>query len=129
MSSINLPSQYLFGREAKEVSQGLYLTKDKVSFDYFWASINIPTDSEKGYIKVGDSYKYTEELSPIQLSFVVAYSYTENCVSESTMTSYIYLKELLGTHWHVKEVKGNALFNYFLVGSSKNGNYGEFPRY
>ena len=82
----------------------------------------------------GDRYRYTEENSPLQLSTVLSYSFKEDCSSLKSITSSLYLRELIGATidpWHEMEIKTEGiLYNMFGVATQqKDKNIGEFPRY
>ncbi|MFA4182806.1 hypothetical protein [Xylanibacter rodentium] len=111
MSSIELAPQYLFGNEEKTICDGAeYRHWDAYSY------ILIPRfnfSKEKGGVMlVGDHYKYSEESSPIQMSFMLSYGTEENCASTKTLASHYFLKDLLGR----KTLKGNLLGNNTLKG-------------
>lgn len=46
--------------------------------------------------KVGEQFNWSEEGSPVNYSFMLAYSFSENCAQLNKLLTKIYLKELLG---------------------------------
>ena len=126
-SSVNLPPQYFYGKEKRNVTRGL------IQSNYGEMYILFPKDSEKGIMHFGDRYSYTEDNSPLQFSCVVAYSIDETCLSTKSITSYMYLRELIGTiaNWDFSEIKittENILYNKFCT-RIYDKTIGEFPRY
>ena len=127
MSSVNLPPQYFYGKEERTVTKGL--KQDKYGEMY----ILFPKDSEKGLMRFGDRYSYTADNSPLQFSCVIAYSTEETCLSTKSITSNLYLRELIGTvaNWDFSEIKiatENILHNRFCA-RMYDKTIGEFPRY
>ena len=126
MSSVNLPPQYFYGKEERTVTKGL--KQDKYGEMY----ILFPKDSEKGLMRFGDRYSYTADNSPLQFSCVIAYSTEETCLSTKSITSNLYLRELIGTvaNWDFSEIKistENILHNKFCA-RMYDKTIGEFPR-
>lgn len=81
----------------------------------------------------GDRYSYTADNSPLQFSCVIAYSTEETCLSTKSITSNLYLRELIGTvaNWDFSEIKittENILYNKFCA-RMYDKTIGEFPRY
>ena len=130
MSSVNLSPQYLYGNEERTVIKGLCQGKYGIMY------IAFPKDSEKGLMCFGDRYSYTDDNSPLQFSCVIAYSTDETCLSTKSITSSLYLRELIGTKasWDFSTIKittENILYNSFDVNSVwiSVKKLGEFPRY
>ena len=130
MSSVNLPPQYFYGKEERTVTKGL---KQNKSGDMY---ILFPKDSEKGLMRFGDRYFYTDDNSPLQFSCVIAYSTDETCLSTKSITSFLYLRELIGTedfwnHSKIMITTDNILYNSFIdkYYNSSIKITGEFPRY
>lgn len=128
MSSVNLPPQYFYGKEKRTVTKGL--CQDKYGGMY----ILFPKDSEKGLMRFGDRYSYTADNSPLQFSCVIAYSTDETCLSTKSITSFLYLRELIGNEsgWvsTIKIAPENILHNRFCVNHfTTPKEIGEFPRY
>lgn len=46
--------------------------------------------------KVGEQFNWSEDGSPVNYSFMLAYSFSENCTQLNKLLTKIYLKELLG---------------------------------
>ena len=129
MSSVNLPPQYFYGKEDRTVTKGL-------KSYYGHMLIMFPKNSEKGPMRFGDRYSYTDDNSPLQFSCVIAYSTDETCLSTKSITSSLYLRELIGTKasWDFSTIKittENILYNSFDVNSVwiSVKKLGEFPRY
>lgn len=139
MSYVDLPAQFMFEiREIskgvismyREISKGLLSMYNKGIEKYmYYTEVNFPKNSEKGPMKFGDRYFYTEEQSPVNFSCVVSYSFAENCSSLNSMTSNLYLKELIGDDFSSNNIiidTNNILYNKFSVYSKGDE---EFPRY
>lgn len=127
MSSVNLPPQYFYGKEERTVTKGLCQNK------YGKMYIAFPKDSEKGPMRFGDRYSYTADNSPLQFSCVIAYSTDETCLSTKSITSFLYLRELIGTvsGWDNSTIKiatENILHNRFCTEYRYPKEIGEFPR-
>lgn len=129
MSSVNLPPQYFYGKEERTVTKGLKQDKSGEMYILF------PKDSEKGLMRFGDRYSYTADNSPLQFSCVIAYSTEETCLSMKSITSDLYLRELIGTvhmaiwDFSAIEIKTeNILHNKFCT-RMYDKTIGEFPRY
>lgn len=127
MSSVNLPPQYMYGQEAKIITKGL---KQDGNGEMY---VRFPKSSEKGIMHFGDRYSYNADNSPLQFSCVLTYSADEVCSSSKSMTSYLYLRELIGTvaNWDFSEIKirtEGILYNMFCT-RINDSNLGEFPRY
>ena len=128
MSSVNLPPQYFYGKGARIVTKGLKQAENGEMYVLF------PKDSKRGIMHFGDRYSYTADNSPLQFSCVIAYSTEETCLSTKSITSNLYLRELIGTvhvaTWNYSEIKitpENILHNKFST-STYDKTFGEFPR-
>ena len=120
MSSVNLPPQYIYGKEEKFIRDRQLIFKN-------------PKDPEKGRMRFGDRYSFTDDNSPLQFSCVIAYSTDETCLSTKSIASNLYLRELIGTvaNWDFSEIKietENILHNRFCA-RMYDKTIGEFPRY
>ena len=127
MSSVNLPPQYFYGKGARIVTKGLKQAENGEMYVLF------PKDSNRGIMHFGDRYSYTADNSPLQFSCVIAYSTEETCLSTKSITSNLYLRELIGTvaNWDFSEIKittENILYNKFCA-RMYDKTIGEFPRY
>lgn len=129
MSSVNLPPQYFYGKGERIVTKGLKQAEYGRMFVLF------PKDSKRGIIHFGDRYSYTADNSPLQFSCLIAYSTEETCLSTKSITSNLYLRELIGTvhvaTWNYSEIKitpENILHNKFST-STYDKTFGEFPLY
>lgn len=133
MSSLNLPPQYMYGNEAKTLAKGFSLN----SPSYYGLSpcVHFLKESDDGPLFFGDKYEYSEENSPLQLSNILAYSYEENCSSLKSITTNLYLRNLLGKSYRtslygaLEIVSENILYNLFDISRSKeNKGFGTFPK-
>ena len=127
MSYVDLPAQFMFEHKLGVISKGL-VSEFQVVYLYY-PEVKFPKNSEKGPMKFGDRYFYTEEQSPVNFSCVVSYSFAENCSSLNSMTSNLYLKELIGDDSSYNNIiidTNNILYNAFSVNSKGDE---EFPRY
>ena len=77
--------------------------------DKSYPVFNFSSDCEGGTMRVGDNYTYAEETSPLQMSFILAYSEMENCECTKSAPVNIYIRQLLGYRDGV--VKVNARVN------------------
>lgn len=131
-SSVKLPAQNMFGTDPGIVTNGLYLDE---SYYGFYLHIKFAEDPEKGKFKVGDRISFSEENSPLQMSYVVSYSFTEECSSLNTIISHMYLRGCIGNddRRHVKILPNHILYGSFSTSmgtwSHKITNIGEFPGY
>lgn len=67
---------------------------------------------QKGVLKNGSHYNYTTDNSPVNISAIVAYSFSENCAGERVMSANLYLKDVIGVKynkWTLK-TKGEMTF-------------------
>lgn len=132
LSSVKLPAQNMFGTDPGIVTNGLYLNE---SYNGFYVHIKFAEDPEKGKFKVGDRISFSEENSPLQMSYVVSYSFTEECSSLNTIISHMYLRECIGNddRMHVKILPDHILYGSFStsMGTWRNKitNIGDFPGY
>ena len=90
MGRTTLDAQYMFGKDIFSPCQGLqclsYHTNCENEFIF----------SDENNILTGDHYIYDKTTSPINLSFIIAYSHTEDCRLLKTQTVYLYLKDFYG---------------------------------
>lgn len=77
--------------------------------DKSYPVFNFSSDCEGGTMMVGDNYTYAEETSPLQMSFILAYSEMENCECTKSAPVNLYIRQLLGYRDGV--VKVNARVN------------------
>lgn len=120
MSTIALTPQYIFGNEKKELADGWEYIQWHSHYSYeFIINMNFAKDSSEGEMLVGDHYEYQETTSPMQWSFIVAYSETEDCAHEKSLASYFYLKDLCGAV--NKEIIGGGELNYEITVTNKKG--------
>ena len=64
---------------------------------------------KKDELKPGSRYKYAADSSPINMSAIIAYSFSENCTSERVMSANLYLKDVMGVDYSnlTGKIKGN----------------------
>lgn len=92
MMAVGLEPKYIFGNEKKTLADGCKYAQ--FSRYNYYIEMNFASDSPDGRLLIGDHYKYQENTSPLQWSFILAYSTTEDCSQEKSLTSYFYLKDL-----------------------------------
>lgn len=71
-------------------------------------------------MRIGDNYVYSIDYSPVKLSFIVAYSKSEQCTNEHVLQSHYYLSSILGNSL------SKQFANYHLVGNVHNKNSLQF---
>lgn len=86
MGKTTLDAQYMFGKDIFSPCQGMQCHTSSTEFIF----------SDENNILTGDHYIYDKTTSPINLSFIIAYSHTEDCRLLKTQTVYLYLKDLYG---------------------------------
>ena len=97
MSTVGLEPKYLFGNKYKKICVGARLIS--YSAIYYNCDPHLYFSKKTGVMYFGDHYKYTEDCSPIQFSFVISYSYDESCTTTKTVSSFYYLKDLYGNYF------------------------------
>ena len=98
MSTKELDAQYLFGKADREICKG-FNYRHYTNWDYlYYGQIFFPAEPESAEMKYGDHYRYTEESSPVNLAFTTCYSFDENFSSSKSLSSYYYLKDLIGAY-------------------------------
>ena len=118
MGNVTLDAQYMFGKEDKLLCKGLtyssYLGNPYVHF------------AKTAPMLIGDHYSYHEDSSPVNLSFIISYSKSEDCQNLKTQTANFFLKDLCG-YWEKKDVTTNHDLNVtFYPLKIKNGT--PFPK-
>ena len=58
--------------------------------------MNVSKESAVGSLKAGMHYVYTEENSPIELSNIITYSFSEDCSNAKMLPMHLYLKDVIG---------------------------------
>lgn len=126
MSSYSLSPQYFFGNETRTILPGLCYGQWG---DYSYrkcAYINFSPNSQDGLMMLGDHYVYTEEKSPIQFSFYIAYSKEENGSGTKILSSFFYLKDLIGRMGGYGEPTNDAVPCYGICVTNYSGD--SFPK-
>ncbi len=59
---------------------------------------------------IGDHYSYHEDSSPVNFSFIISYSKSEDCQNLKMQTANFFLKDLCG-YWDKKDVTTNHDLN------------------
>lgn len=91
-STHTLEPCFMFGDELRTICQGFSLRRVS-GFHVCAANFN---EENGGRMAEYDVYSYSEQSSPLQLSFVTAYSKTENFSSSCSIQAGLYLKEMYG---------------------------------
>lgn len=91
-STHTLEPCFMFGDELRTICQGFSLRRVP-GFHVCAANFN---EENGGRMAEYDVYSYSEQSSPLQLSFVTAYSKTENFSSSCSIQAGLYLKEMYG---------------------------------
>lgn len=105
-ASYDLSAMSMFPREgAFDIIPGLSFYGVNTLTDNYGLHI----DYKKGELNPGSLYKYAADNSPVNMSAIVAYSFSENCTSERVMSANLYLKDVMGvdySNW-TRKIKGN----------------------
>lgn len=121
------PAVALWGgkRENREIVYGIDWVGEDVSA-FNGLKIFLPKKS----VFAGQVIDYNEENAPLNISAYLSYSYTEDCAQENTMSSYYFLKQLIGVESYRDFTKftafpctGTKLFIY----QPKKSNLKYFP--
>ncbi len=105
-ASYDLSAMPMFPRKnAFDIIPGLSFYSDiRLTGDY-----GLHIDYKKGALNPGSLYKYAADNSPVNMSAIVAYSFSENCTSERVMSANLYLKDVMGVDYRnfTGKLKGN----------------------
>lgn len=115
-STINLTPQYLFCKDDTKLMEGLMYGLYGWNFYDYCVYANFSSKSQSGEMRVGDNYVYSIDNSPVKLSFLVAYSKSEQCTDEYVLQSHYYLSNIFGNSL------SKQFANYHLVGNVHNKN-------
>ena len=97
MSTKALEPQSMYGLVEKYLGQGIRVRWYNQFISYMpILGIYFSKDDAVGPMKEGDQYSYLPESSPVNFSFMLSYSLSENCQKEKSMTVHYYLKDLIG---------------------------------
>ena len=102
MGNVTLNAQYMFGKENKLLCNGLTYS-DYMCIPYVHFAKSAP-------MLIGDHYSYQEDSSPVNFSFIISYSKSEDCQNLKTQTANFYLKDLCG-YYDEKDVITNHDLN------------------
>lgn len=93
-STHTLEPCFMFGDELRTICQGFSL-RTVSGYHYHVCAANF-NEENGGRMAEYDVYSYSEQSSPLQLSFVTAYSKTEDFSSSCSIQAGLYLKEMYG---------------------------------
>lgn len=117
-ANVDLDAQYAFGNENSQICKGFKYFSGGTSY-WLYPQLSFYNKSEHGPLMVGTHLTYLEESSPINLSVVIAYSFSEDCTDKRMLSANMYLKDIIG---HRKSDNLESL-RYRMVGDGqKNAN-------
>ena len=131
-ASYDLSAMPMFPREgAFDIIPGLSFYGENTLTDNYGLHI----DYKKGELNPGSLYKYAADNSPVNMSAIVAYSFSENCTSERVMSANLYLKDVMGvdySKWTGKikgnlDIPSNVIWVAAKAKDSKDGGF-QFPQ-
>lgn len=131
-ASYDFSAMYMFGNEDASIIQGLKYSVDLMQSKYLSC---LRMSYQQDELKNGTHYMYTADNSPINMSAIVAYSFSEDCASERVISANMYLKDVIGVKynkWTLK-TKGEltlvpkSLWVTAKAKDSKDGNF-QFPQ-
>ena len=133
MSSINLPPQYMYGNTAQTLQKGFSLTP---YLDWgLIPRVHFLKQPDKGPLFFGEKFEYSQDSSPLQLANILAYSFEEDCSSLKSITTNLYLRNLLGRRYsagavgELEIVSNNTLYNRLEISrSTKDEGFGFFSK-
>ena len=136
MATKILEPQFMYGATERELCTGARVTAYSSFVSYLPIfKINYDKNNDRA-LKDGEKASYNEENSPINFSFMVSYSMTENCQIEKNITANYYLKDMIGLRINlmtgIKKIDFNSknrealMLNYAGVSDSYPDS---FPRY
>lgn len=105
MSTYETEPKSIFADEAKSLTKGIYYDQQAGLSYLFNAYMVFPKDSP---LKDGYEYSYTQETSPIQSSFMVTYSNSEDCISSKSLFSSYYVKNIIGNRFNIWNGSSNT---------------------
>ena len=109
-SVYKLDPQFVFCDEDKLIYPGFSCALKSATNSYTrWCVLNFSDKSESGEMKEYDVYSYSEQTSPLTMSFVLAYSNTEDFQSTSTIHAGLFLKEIYGNEIYTKMFKSSKI--------------------
>ena len=93
-STYNLDPQYIFCNETRSISPGFLCSLKGMMATHYCKAVF--SDENGGRMLNYDLYSYSEQSSPLQLSFVTSYSKNEDFASSSSLRCGLYLMEMYG---------------------------------
>lgn len=93
-STYNLAPQFIFCNEPRSISPGFFCSYSRWWGDHYCKAVF--SDENGGRMLNYDLYSYSEQSSPLQLSFVTSYSKNEDFASSSSLHCGLYLMEMYG---------------------------------
>ena len=106
-STYNLDPQYIFGNEMRSISPGFFCSSNGLMGILCYKAVF--SDENGGRMLNYDLYSYSEQSSPLQLSFVTSYSKNEDFASSSSLRCGLYLMEMYGEGLFKQLVKESKL--------------------
>lgn len=129
LATLNLAPQYIFGNETRDLRQDM-----KYDLSYISCSYNFETSiyfSDDNKMLTGEHISYSESSSPVNCSFVLTYSDTEDCRMTKSQSAHIYLKDIVGyrtvlTGWDIDYDCAHPLRMTMDIKTAENGK--SFPK-
>ena len=106
-STYNLAPQYIFCNEPRSISPGFFCSYSRGWGTHYCKAVF--SDENGGRMLNYDLYSYSEQSSPLQLSFVTSYSKNEDFASSSSLRCGLYLMEMYGEGLFKQLVKESKL--------------------
>lgn len=106
-STYTLDTQYIFGKEMRSISPGFFCSPNGLMGILCYKAVF--SDENGGRMLNYDLYSYSEQSSPLQLSFVTSYSKNEDFASSSSLRCGLYLMEMYGEGLFKQLVKESKL--------------------
>lgn len=106
-STYTLDTQYIFGKEMRSISPGFFCSPNGLMGILCYKAVF--SDENGGRMLNYDLYSYSEQSSPLQLSFVTSYSKNEDFASSSALRCGLYLMEMYGEGLFKQLVKESKL--------------------
>ena len=94
-STYNLAPQFIFCNEPRSISPGFFCDIKGLGEGTHYCKA-VFSDENGGRMLNYDLYSYSEQSSPLQLSFVTSYSKNEDFASSSSLRCGLYLMEMYG---------------------------------
>ena len=107
-STYHLEPQFIFGDEDKEICAGLSCSLKSSTNSYTRCCImNFSSQDANGGMKEFDMYSYSEQSSPLKMSFVTKYSKSEDFITSTSIHAGLFLKEVYGDELYSKMFKSS----------------------